>query len=268
MHNDIGLIVESSRGHLAMMYEKSFEFFQERFRPKADVSGVQLQSHLPDSVCHDRQVLGTIITAALMAMLDHRCHTGGRRNTPDELHAIMEMIAPPKVQDAFDKILIRQAGILGGALLASDLALMRYIHFQKFDYKKAAAFLEAMDTVARLRHGLLKKRPITDPFTKDAKAVVVKELGPILETLYEKFRTMHRTPTEQEIVNAFESEVKLSGDISLREPHTLNRWLAFIKGDPLQLLRKPEPARLFDHFIGFLHGLKGAYAGQEISELK
>jgi hypothetical protein len=268
MQTELGAIVDSNRGRLAMLYEKSFDFFEETFRPKTDVSGVQLQSFLPASVYTNREVLGTIITAALMAMLDHRCDVGGRLNAPDELLAIMKMIAPPPVQDAFDEIVIRQAGILGAGLFASDLALMRFVHWQQTDYEKVEACLEAMDTAAKTQQGISKKRPITDPFTKDAKAVVVKELRPILETLYEKFRTMHRTPTDRQIVEAFESEVRLSGDISLRESHTLNRWLEFIKSDPLQLLKKPEPARLFDHFMGFLHGLKGDYARQEISELR
>jgi hypothetical protein len=262
-NRDLGVIVDSSRGQLNRMYDESFVFFQMMFRPKADVTKIQLQSHLPGSVYQDRRVLGTILTAAIVAMLDHRCRSGGRSLTPDELLAVVKLIAPPQLIWNLDEIIIAQLGSLGGGLLASDLALMRFIHFQQHDYKKQQRALRAMDKAAKVAQ-MKTARPLTDPYLREAKALAIKELQPVLETVRERFRLRNRRATTAELVQAFEQEARNPGQPFLNNPHNLVLLLEFVKQNPI-VLDEADAPEFFDAFVGCTTKHDAEYARQRVS---
>jgi hypothetical protein len=259
-------IVHTTRGQLGDMHGASFLFFQAMFSSKKDVTRIQLQSHLPESVYRDRRVLGTVLTSALTAMLDHRCRRGGQSLHPNELLAIFTTETPPQILWNLDEVIIAQLRSFGAGLFASDLALMRFIHWQQQDYKKLERALRAIDKAARVAQ-LMTARPLTDPYQREAKALIVDELRPVLKIVREKFKAYNRRTPKAALIQAFEQEARKPGQPFLNNPHNLALLMEFVRSEPL-MLDEADAAVFFDAFVGFTSKHDADYARQAVSRKK
>src|ERR1700730_1536764 len=261
--DSLEVLVESSRNSPDELYSKAFLYFQALFRPlKADASKVQLPSHLPESVYSDRQILGLVITAALIAMLDHRVKTGGATIVSPELLVYIE-IMPPETREYLDDIILDQMATLGAGIFASEVAHSRSLEWQHHDYGKVKRCLRALDKAARV-HQRIMPTPLTDPFRRKVKQRALTELRPTLKRLQEEFKARRRQPTADEILETFVREASNSEFSFLSNSHNLGLWIEFLRINPLSLLSS-SAVDLFDNFAAFVTSHKSDYTRRKFS---
>ena len=260
-------IIEESRKSPDRLFQDAFRAFQSLLAPLKQPSACKLQlpSYLPESAYSDRQVLGLLISAALMAMLDHELKTGGEKIAPDQLLTYIGLMTP-EMQAGFDDIIVEQAEIIGAGLFASDLALSRFLQWQRYDYARFSRALKALDKAARI-YQRRTATPLTDPFLAEVKQRALLELRPVLKKLQEEFKARRRQPTKDEILKAFEREVTNPALPHLGNSHNLQLWLEFLRRDPLVVL-SASPAELFDDFQAFVSSHSSDYTRRKVSSRK
>jgi hypothetical protein len=259
-------IVASSRNSPDELYRKAFVHFQGLFHSKTDVSKVQLPSHLPETVYNDRRVLGVVITAALMAMLDHRRKIGGAA-TADLIEILAgSLTMPAELQEQLDDIILQQAATTGAGLSASDLVLSRMLDWERHDFGKFNRLLRALNKAARI-HQRMTPTPLTDPFRHDVKERALTELRPVMKRLQDEFKVRRREPSGIEIIAAFEREASKPELFFLNNPHNLGLWLDFLRAhpdNPLSLLSSGA-AEVFDNFVAFATSHESDYTRRKVS---
>jgi hypothetical protein len=256
-------LVKSSRKSPDKLYSKAFLYFQALLRPlKSGASKVQLPSHLPESVYSDRTILGLVITAALIAMLDHRAKTGGATVAPPALLVNIK-IMPLEARQYLDDIILDQAATIGAGIFASEVAHSRILEWEHHDYGKFKHCLRALDKAARV-HQRMMPTPLTDPFRRKVKQRALTELRPALKRLQEEFKARRERPTKNETLEAFVREASNPRLSFLSNSHNLRLWIEFLQIDPLSLLTT-SAADLFDNFAAFITSHKPDYTRRKFS---
>jgi hypothetical protein len=242
------------------LYGNAFGCFRSLFGlTNRDISRLQLPSYLPAALYGDPVSLGAVITAALMAMLDRREHTGGETLALADVSVYVNCMAVPKSAEHMDQIILEQVSISGVGLLASDLVKSRVHYWERNDYRKFKRWLRALAKAARVHQGMTPA-PLNDPFQRDAKEQAVRELTPFVERLQAKFEEMNRIPTKNEIIDAFESEAVNHRWLE----DNLGRWREFVRTNPM-LLVHTTAADLFDHFAAFVTMHEPEYTRKKLS---
>lgn len=236
------------------MYRRAFDYFAGFFRPHParDVSTVNLLAFdLPEAIRTDRRIMGAVMTAGVIAMLDHITQCGIQGDVPAELH--------PQLDD----IIIRQSGITGNALLTSDLVLSRASEWERTDYRKYQKWLKALEKAARI-HQQRTPAPLDTVFLPDVKRQAVEQLRPVVARLRERFARQRGAPTETQIVEAFAEEMRNPDLPFLNNRHNRELWLRFYQSDPVANLHL-SPERLFDSFTAFVTMHDPEYVRKKIS---
>jgi hypothetical protein len=264
--NSLEALIESSRNSPDELYTNAFLYFQALFlRLTADASKLQLPSHLPESAYNDRQVLGLVITGALIAILDHRLNTGTA--APAEILVLVHMeIMPTHIREQLDDIILDQMGTLGGGIFASELAHSRWFEWERHDYSKVKRGLRALDKAARI-HQRMRPTPLTDPFRHERKEQALTELGPVLKRMEEEFKSLRRQPTDDQILKAFEREASKPELSFLSNKHNLNLLLESLRTNPRSLLSW-SAADVYDNFYAFITKHKSDYTRRRVSSRK
>jgi hypothetical protein len=256
MDSPLAIALKQSR-RPKQMYARSFAYFQTAFssHPQADVRRSNILAHgLPEALRGDRRLMGATMTGALMAMLDHETHCGVLGEIPADLH--------PQL----DEVIITQGAIAGVALLTSDLVLSRVSEWERTDLRKHKRFLKALDKAARM-HQQRTAAPLDDVFLPEVKRAVVEQLRPVVSRLQERFAKQRRTPTAQQIVDAFAEETESPDVPFLNYDHNRQLWLQFYRRDPVANLHL-SAERLFDAFTAFVSMHDAEYVRKRISSLK
>jgi hypothetical protein len=262
---------KSGRKDLGQLYREAFLGFKEQFRRTTkDVSRIQFASRLPAWLYTDPQSLNAVVTAGLLAMLDHRAKDSkiSAIALPDvELYTRRIMPeAMPKAAHQLDDIILQQVAITGmGLINASDLVKGRARDWERGDYPKYKRLLRALDKAAKIHQGKTRA-PLDDPFLREAKEQAVKELRAVLNRLQKKFKA-ERQPersTEAAILKAFEEEANKPELEFLSDSHNLTRWIEFLRTDPFSVLTS-SAAELFDCFAAFVSGHKPDYTRRKYS---
>lgn len=236
------------------MYQRAFEYFAGFFRPHGaqDVSTVNLLAFdLPETIREDRRIMGAVMTAGVIAILDHETQCGIQGDVPTELH------------QQLDEIILKQCGITGNALLTSDLVLSRASEWERTDYRRYRLWLKALEKAARI-HQQRTPAPIDTVFLPAVKKLAIEELRPVVARIRERFARQHRTPSEQEIVEAFAKETHNPDLPFLSHKHNRKLWLRFYQSDPVAYLNF-SPERLFDAFTAFVTTHEPEYVRKKIS---
>lgn len=256
-------LVKSSRRSPDKLYAKAFLHFQALFRSlKGDVSTVQLPSHMPESVYGDRRTLGVVITAALVAMLDHRLKTGGAKIALKKL-LWYTLLMPPGTLVQLDDIILAQASTIGVGIFASELAHSRFLDWQQDDYPRFKRGLRALDRAARVAQQMMPT-PLTDPFRREVKERALTELRPAVKRLQEGFKMRRQQPNQKQILKEFTEEARRPEFTFLSNEHNLNLWLRFLSTDPLALLDR-SAAELYDDFTAFVTSHSSDYTRRKVS---
>ena len=235
-------------------FAEAFRQFRELFRlkPDADVSNIRLLSYITGNEFVHREILGAVITGAVLAMLDHEKDRGDwAEKSLLELPAIVDSV-PGKIRDRLDEIILAQGGTTGEELNASDLVWRCVLQWQRTDSRKHKRWLRALDKAARVRQGTTAA-PLKDPFWRDIKQRAVEELRPVVKRLRERLSAKRKDVSEEEIVIIFAEEALDSGALFLCHPLNHELWIQFCKRDPLGF-RHLSPEKLFDAFVAFSSG--------------
>jgi len=244
-------------------YAAAYLEFQTLFRtkPEADVSLIQLPSHLTNFVYSNRELLGATITGAILAMLDHEKNRGDwSEKSLLELPPIVKEM-PAGIRERLDEIILTQGAITGTGLLASDLVMTRVLEWERSDNRKYTAWLRALEKVRKI-HTRRTAVPLTDPFWREVKRIAVEQLEPFMRRLKERFSKSRRYKRD-EIVTAFEEEAKHPDSPSLIRDN-LERWLCFFRREPEEYLHC-SPEKLFDEFVAVMTTHKADYVRKTIS---
>ena len=245
------------------LYRIAFRHFRELFRarPDADVSAIQLPSHLPENADAERAKLGALITGALLAMLDHTVTGDWSNASLAEIPVYVKLMMPVEIQHRLDTIIMSQAKITGTGLLTSDLVMARALEWERHDYAKAKRWLRALDKAARV-HSRKMAAPLADPYYREVKQKALEELRPALARLRRWFEQQRR-PTKDEIVEAFAREAQNAGPFLA---NNLEVWMRFCHSNvPAFLDLSAE--NLFDAFVGFVTKHDPEYVRKSVSSL-
>lgn len=246
------------------LFATMFLHFRDQFRSsRADVSTVQLISHLPREIYGDRQALGATLTGALLAMLDHRKRTVDWSNVRlSDVPTVM----PKDSLHEFDEIIISQAARTGVGLLASGPVMMRVLHWERADYRKMRQWLRALDKAARVQQRQTSV-PLDDPLLRDVKKSALRELRPAIQRLQKWFKEQRRYPSKERIVKAFLSEATNPSFGWLSDSHNLVLWTAFVRVHADDVVNR-SPEAIFDQFAGFVTGHDSEYTRKQFSRAK
>jgi hypothetical protein len=271
----LATLVENLRDSPDELYASSFLYFQNLFRQLKgnDASKVQLPMHLPEAVYKDRRALGAVITAAILAMFDHRVKVDPAKNRIaverarrfDENGVLVythEM--PSQHREQLDQVIFDQAATIGAGIFASDLATSHFLDWQQHDYAKFTRGLRALDKAARIAHGILRT-PITDPFRREGKKAAVAELRPVILRLQKWFKEQRERPPKDKVVEQFRREAENLSLPWLSNPHNLALWIKFVRVST-RLVLTCSPENAFDEFAAFVTRHDSEYLRKKYSQ--
>ncbi len=217
-------------------------------------------------------VVGTELMKSWMDTLSEE-ERGAVPRDPGGLLIIDKVAAPLLIK--LDNIILKQAETLGWRM---GLSLLVQFRFSQWDHdpqgpEKHGKFGRAVELSAKRlqrRKGYLI--PIEDPDQWVVKKETVQELQLVLERLRASFALRRSTPAPTEAHELFSLTVCESPQLFPHLAANLDRWQAFHKNNPEELVplitsNRPKPATLYDSFLSWYTGWDVESLRQAISRL-
>lgn len=256
------------------VYRQWFEYFRQQFATaEGSAAGTVLREYWRRELYQSREVLGAVITAALLAMLlapEGASKDRPRLDDPPPLCDLPRLFSdigsdnPTHIHD-LDEIILAQGAIAGSRLCASELVFSRVLRWEESNYRLMSRWLAALGKASRVSAGL-SSPPLGGQLRKKKKGAL-HELRPLVERMKNWHRELRRNPKPEEIVKQFEIEVTDLVLPWMSQPQNLALWILFVETFPHSIVTL-SPAALFDKWASFVYDRSPEYVRKKFSQNK